>query len=82
MVQLPYAPYVFCEKMKQKMSHLINAENRNERSDFMQRFNLYLPKELLDRIKLMAKFYNYPTSKMMVELMKLGYIRKLGGDKE
>lgn len=48
----------------------------------MQRFNMYLPQELFDRIKLMAKFYNMPVSKMMTELMELGYIKKLGGDDE
>lgn len=48
----------------------------------MQRFNMYLPQELFDRIKLMARFYNMPVSKMMTELMELGYIKKLGGDDE
>ena len=48
----------------------------------MQRFNMYLPKELFDRIKLMDKLYNMPVSKMMTELMELGYIKKLEGNEE
>ena len=40
----------------------------------MRIFKLYLPFELFDRIKLMAKFYNLSISKMMKEL---GYIEML-----
>ena len=40
----------------------------------MRRFNLYLPKELFERIKLLAKFYNISITKLMVELLEIGYI--------
>ena len=38
--------------------------------------------ELFERIKLMAKFYSLPVSKMMIRLLEIGYIRNLGGDVE
>lgn len=40
----------------------------------MRRFNLYLPEELFERIKLPAKFYNISITKLMVELLEIGYI--------
>ena len=40
----------------------------------MRRFNLYLPEELFERIKLLAKFYNISITKLMVELLEIGYI--------
>lgn len=40
----------------------------------MRRFNLYLPEELFERIKLLAKFYNISVTKLMVELLEIGYI--------
>ena len=40
----------------------------------MRRFNLYLPKELFERIKLLSKFYNISITKLMVELLEIGYI--------
>ncbi len=40
----------------------------------MRRFNLYLPEGLFERIKLLAKFYNMSTTKLMVELLEYGYI--------
>lgn len=43
----------------------------------MRIFKLYLPFELFDRIKLMAKFYNLSISKMMKELLEIGYIEML-----
>ena len=43
----------------------------------MRIFKLYLPFELFDRIKLMAKFYNLSISKMMKELLEMGYIEML-----
>ena len=43
----------------------------------MRIFKLYLPFELFDRIKLMAKFYNLSISKMMKELLEIGYIEIL-----
>ena len=43
----------------------------------MRIFKLYLPIELFDRIKLMANFYNLSISKMMKELLEMGYIEML-----
>ena len=43
----------------------------------MHRFNFYLPIELYYRIKLMAKFYGISTTKMMVQLLEIGYIKML-----
>lgn len=40
----------------------------------MRRFNLYLPEELFKRIKLLSKFYNISITKLMVELLEIGYI--------
>ncbi len=44
---------------------------------FLRIFKLYLPFELFDRIKLMAKFYSLSISKMMKELLEIGYIEML-----
>ena len=44
---------------------------------FLRIFKLYLPFELFDRIKLMTKFYNLSISKMMKELLEIGYIEML-----
>ena len=43
----------------------------------MRRFDFNIPNELFDRIKLMADFYNMPVSKMMIELLEIGYIDML-----
>lgn len=43
----------------------------------MIRFNLYLPEELFERIKLLEKFYNISITKLMVELLEIGYIDML-----
>ena len=43
----------------------------------MRRFNLKLPIELYDRIKLMANFYNISVTKMIVQLLEIGYIDML-----
>ena len=40
----------------------------------MKKFNVYLPFELFERVKLMAKIYNKSITKMMVELIESGYI--------
>lgn len=40
----------------------------------MRRFNFYLPEELFERIKLLANFYNISITKLMIELLELGYI--------
>ena len=37
----------------------------------MRRFNLYLPVELFERIKLLSKFYNISITKLMVELLNI-----------
>ena len=43
----------------------------------MRRFNFYLPEELFERIKLLSKFYNISTTKIMVELLEIGYVEML-----
>lgn len=43
----------------------------------MRRFNLKLPIELFERIKLMANFYNVSITKMIVQLLEIGYIGML-----
>jgi len=47
----------------------------------MKRFNFYLPDELYNRIKLMADFYNKPMSKIIVDLLEIGYLEKLSWSK-
>ena len=44
---------------------------------YTRRFNLYLPEELFERIKLLSKFYNMSITKLMVELLEIGYIDML-----
>ena len=43
----------------------------------MRIFKLYLPIELFDRIKLMADFYQISISKMMTQLLEMGYLKML-----
>lgn len=43
----------------------------------MRIFKLYLPIELFDRIKLMADLYQISISKMMTQLMEMGYLEML-----
>lgn len=43
----------------------------------MRIFKLYLPIELFDRIKLMADFYQISISKMMTQLLEIGYLEML-----
>ena len=43
----------------------------------MRIFKLYLPIDLFDRIKLMSKFYRVSISKMMTELLEIGYLEIL-----
>ncbi len=43
----------------------------------MKIFKLYLPIELFDRIKLMADFYQISISKMMTQLLEMGYLEML-----
>ncbi len=44
---------------------------------YMRRFDFNLKEELFNRIKLMAGFYNIPVSKMMIQLLEIGYIEML-----
>ncbi len=43
----------------------------------MKRFDLYLPIDLYERIKITAKKYGLSVTKMMVKLLEIGYIRFL-----
>lgn len=49
----------------------------------MDRFNLKIRKELLDCIKLMARYYNISTTKMIIQLLEIGYLKMIskGDDK-
>ncbi len=44
---------------------------------YMRRFDFNLREELFNRIKVMADFYNMPMSKMMIQLLEIGYIEML-----
>lgn len=43
----------------------------------MDRFNLKINKELLDRIKLMARYYKISTTKMIIQLLEIGYLKMI-----
>ena len=43
----------------------------------MRIFKLYLPIDLFNRIKLMSKYYRISISKMMTELLEMGYLKML-----
>lgn len=43
----------------------------------MRRFNFYLPEELFERIKLLANYYNISITKLMIELLEIGYVDML-----
>ena len=47
----------------------------------MRRFDFWLPIDLFNRINLLAKHYKVYTSKMMIQLLEMGYIEmiKQGG---
>ncbi len=47
----------------------------------MKIFKLYLPIDLFNRIKLMAKYYKVSISKTMTQLLEIGYLEmiKQGG---
>lgn len=47
----------------------------------MKIFKLYLPLDLFNRIKLMAKYYRVSISKTMTQLLEIGYLEmiKQGG---
>lgn len=44
---------------------------------YMRRFNFYLPEELFERIKLLANYYDISITKIMIELLEVGYIDML-----
>lgn len=44
---------------------------------YMRRFNFYLPQELFEKIKLLANYYNISITKLMIELLEIGYIDML-----
>lgn len=43
----------------------------------MRIFKLYLPIDLFNRIKLMSKYYEISISKMMTQLLEMGYLKML-----
>lgn len=43
----------------------------------MRRFNFYLPEGLFERIKLLANYYNIFITKLMIELLEIGYVDML-----
>lgn len=47
----------------------------------MRRFDFWLPIDLFNRINLLAKYYKVYTSKMMIQLLEMGYLQmiKQGG---
>jgi hypothetical protein len=47
----------------------------------MRRFDFWLPIDLFNRIKLMAQHYKVHISKMMIQLLEMGYLEmiKQGG---
>lgn len=47
----------------------------------MRRFDFWLPIDLFNRINLMAKHYKVHISKMMIQLLEMGYLEmiKQGG---
>ena len=44
---------------------------------YMRRFNFYLLEELFERIKLLANYYNISITKLMKEILEIGYIDML-----
>ncbi len=51
----------------------------------IRRFDLYLPIDLFNRVKLMAEKYNISITKMMINLLEVGYLKFLengGNDSE
>ena len=43
----------------------------------MRIFKLYLTIDLFNRIKLMSKFYGVSISKMMTQLLEMGYLKMI-----
>lgn len=48
----------------------------------MKRFNLYIPIELFERIKVLANYYKISTSKAMVHLLEIGYLEFIKNKEE
>lgn len=48
----------------------------------MRRFDFWIPIDLFNRIKLMAEFYNKSVSKMLIQLLEMGYINMLKRSEE
>ena len=67
----------FCENYD--LILLINGATIHHAKEmmYMRRFDFNLREELFNRIKLMADFYNIPVSKMMIQLLEIGYIEML-----
>lgn len=42
-----------------------------------RRLNINLPNDLFARVKLLAKYYHVPMSKVMIQLLEIGYIKTL-----
>ena len=43
----------------------------------MKRYEFWLPTDLYNRIKLMANKYKKPVSKIMIDLLEIGYLEKM-----
>lgn len=43
----------------------------------MRRFDFNIPEELFNQIKLMVNFYKISVSKMMMQLLEIGYLEML-----
>lgn len=43
----------------------------------MKRFDLYLPDDLYERIKILSKKYHMSNTKMMIKLLEIGYLKFL-----
>ena len=60
-----------------KNSKIIGQSSYLGRRNSLRIFKLYLPIDLFNRIKLMSKFYRVSISKMMTELLEIGYLEIL-----
>lgn len=60
-----------------KIVKIIGQSSYLGRRNSLRIFKLYLPIDLFNRIKLMSKFYRVSISKMMTELLEIGYLEIL-----
>ena len=60
-----------------KTVKIIGQSSYLGRRNSLRIFKLYLPIDLFNRIKLMSKFYRVSISKMMTELLEIGYLEIL-----